>query len=330
MLRKVEKDQIANKVLSLLEKEGLSQNESKIVISHLLDGELSGHSSHGFYRVPGIVKSLRKNGASKTEMVIENQTPVSGLVNGSGHLGLVVAEYATKVAVEKAIASKIAIVGAYNYIGTTGSMGYYNRIAADKGYIALVVCNSSYAMPPWGGKKAILGTNPISISTPSTGDPIIADMATSAMSYGDLALAMQEGRKVPEGVVINEHGYPSHDPNDADNGAQLPMAGHKGYSLALMIEILAGPLVKAKAGRDAVPGSDGFLVIVIDPGIFTDRNQFFSHVDALKTELKSSPLAPGYDEILLPGEKSSRIRKQNKDAQYIEVQDSVIRAIEAL
>lgn len=119
MLRKVEKNQIANKVLSLLEKEGLSQNESKIVISHLLDGELSGHSSHGFYRVPGIVKSLRKNGASKTEMVIENQTPVSGLVNGSGHLGLVVAEYATKVAVEKAVASKIAIVGAYNYIGTT-------------------------------------------------------------------------------------------------------------------------------------------------------------------------------------------------------------------
>jgi len=330
MLRKIEKSYILKLALDSLETTGLPQREANIVLAHLVDSELSGNSSHGFFRLPEIVNSLRESGAAIAPIVVENQTPVSGLVNGAGHLGLCVAEFATNVAMEIARSCGLSIVGAKNYIGTTGSMGYYNRLVTNNGLIGLILCNSSPAVSPWGGKKAILGTNPISIGVPSSEEPIIADLATAVASYGDLAIAMADGLRIPEGVVINEYGFPSRDPKDAGTGAQLPIAAHKGYSLGLMIEILAGPLVGAKAGRDTVQGSDGFLALVIDPKIFTNKDQFLSQIDSLRNEIKHSPLAPGFDEILLPGENSNRNRKARKNAEYLQIHDFVIRKMEAL
>ena len=177
---------LASKVLT---KYGLSSDDAAAVISHLLDGELSGHSSHGFYRIPGIVRVLKNKGAGSL-ITKERETDVSCLVNGGGRLGLVVAKYSTDLAINKALKNRIGIVGAYNYVGTTGAMGYYTRCVAENNLIGIVMCNSEYAVAPWGGKKAILGTNPISISFPSSNEPIVADLATSAWSYGDLALAM--------------------------------------------------------------------------------------------------------------------------------------------
>ena len=317
---------LASKVLT---KYGLSSDDAAAVISHLLDGELSGHSSHGFYRIPGIVRVLKNKGAGSL-ITKERETDVSCLVNGGGRLGLVVAKYSTDLAINKALKNRIGIVGAYNYVGTTGAMGYYTRCVAENNLIGIVMCNSEYAVAPWGGKKAILGTNPISISFPSSNEPIVADLATSAWSYGDLALAMKEGRKIPEGIVIDKEGNPSTDPNDADNGCQLPMAGHKGYALGLAIELLAGPFVNAKGGREAVEGSDGFIEIVLSPDLFTSLSAFIPKVDAVVEEIKNSPKIPSSDEILLPGERSYRRRIENKDKGIIRISEAVIKDLEEL
>jgi len=330
MSLKIRITEIVGLASTALRRTGLDEDDIKIVLSHLLDGELSGHASHGFYRIPGIVRTLEKKGASTSNIALENETPFSVLVNGGGRLGLVVAQRATATVIRKAKASRIGIVGAYNYIGTTGAMGYYSREIVQEELIGIVICNSEYAMAPWGGMRAILGTNPISISIPTGHDPVVADLATSAWSYGDLAIAMKENRQIPYGIVLDKYGNPSTDPNDADNGCQLPMAGHKGYALGLAVEILAGPFVRAKTGREAVPGSDGFTVLAVDPSLFTPIQRFESEVSALINEIKNSPRAPGSTEILVPGERSSRTRARNKGAEFIELPDSVVADIKAL
>ena len=330
MSREIAIADIVDLASDVLRRHGLRNDEAAIVVAHLLDSELRGSASHGFYRIPGIVHALDKSASSAAEIAIERDTEISALVNGGGRLGLVAAHRAVELAMEKARARTMAVVGAYNYIGTTGAMGYYARRAADDDLVAIVLCNSEYAVAPTGGRQAILGTNPIAFGIPTSNAPIISDLATSAWSYGDLALAMQEGRRIPEGIVIDKDGKPSTDPHDADNGAQLPMAGHKGYALGLAIEVLAGPFVQAKAGRSRVPGSDGFLVMVIDPAIFGEAMMFRQKVSEFEDEIKSSPLAPGSGGILLPGERSEQTKEQNVGTGRLRISDSVLTAIEAL
>lgn len=330
MTRKIKIEQIVSLASNALKNNGLNDQDIVTVVSHLLDCELIGRSSHGFYRLPKIISAVQTHGISKKDITVENETTVIAMLNGGGRVGLVVAQKATETAIQKAKNSGIGVVGAYNYVGTTGAMGYYTREIANNNLIGVAVCNSEYAVAPWGGRDAILGTNPISISIPTGREPIVTDFATSAWSYGDLALAMKENRRIPEGIVLDKDGNPSTNPNDADNGCQLPMAGHKGYALGLAIEILAGPLVKAKAGKNAVSGSDGFFILVLNPSQFVPLSQFKSQVDLLIDEIKRSHLAPGAQEISIPGERSNRTRNQSQQSGIIEIMDSVLKEIESL
>lgn len=327
--RKIKIHEITELATKALLGSGLSQDDTMIVLEHLLDGELSGHPSHGFFRIPGIVRAAKKVGRPG-EISVEQETPFSALLNGGNRQGLVIALKGTELAIDKAQKAKFALVGGYNYVGTTGAMGYYTRKIANEGLIGIMICVSAEGVSPWGGAEMILGTNPISVSIPTEGAPIVADMATAAWSYGDLSLAMIEGRSIPEGIVLDKNGNPSTDPHDADNGSQLPMAQQKGYCLGLAVEILAGPFVRAKAGVKAVPGSDGFTILALAPGVFTPPDRFRSQVSALIDEIKNSQRRPGVDEIFYPGERSQRTRLKNKQSEYIEMVDEVIERVKAL
>jgi L-2-hydroxycarboxylate dehydrogenase (NAD+) len=308
---------------------GISEEDAIIIIAHLFDGELSGHPSHGFFRIPGIVNAAKK-APYPDEIKITKETAFSALLDGGMRQGLVVALDSTNIAIKKAKETKLAIVAGHNYVGTTGAMGYFTRKIADNGLIGVMIATSAEGVSPWGGTEMILGTNPISISIPRNGDPIVGDLATAAWSYGDLALAMLEGRHVPEGIVIDKDGNPSTNPHDADNGSQLPMAQHKGYVLGLAVEILAGPLIGAKAGVKAVKASDGFTMLALSPDVFVSADQFKTQVNALIDEIKSSQRRPGVDEILYPGEHSQKTRLANKNSEYIEILDQVVENVRTL
>jgi L-2-hydroxycarboxylate dehydrogenase (NAD+) len=312
-----------------LQKNGISHEDSKIIVNHLLDGELSGHASHGFFRIPGIIKAAQKAGATGA-IRIEQETPVSCLVDGGKRQGLVTALKGTEIAIEKAKQNKIAIVGGHNYVGTTGAMGYFVRIIADEGLIGFMIANSAEGVSPWGGAEMILGTNPICVGIPRMGNPIVSDLATSNWSYGDLSLAILEERRIPEGVVLDKDGNPSTDPHDADNGSQLPFGGHKGYALGLAVEILAGPFVGAKAGVKAAPGSDGFTIMAVSPALFVPSGLFKQQVNDLIGEIKASKKRPGVKEIYYPGEKSQRARDENRRSEYIDIVDQVIENVRKL
>lgn len=330
MYTKIKIEKIVEIARQALGKYGLSIEDIEIVISHLLQEELMGKSSHGFYRIPSIINNIKINGISHGEIKIEKDLEVNVLVNGSGRLGLIVAQEASKIAIERAKKFGVSLVGTKNYIGTTGAMGYYTRRIADSELIGIVICNSEYAVAPWGGKDAILGTNPISIGIPTSNSPIVIDFATSARTYGELMLAAKENKKIPTGIVLDKEGKASTNPNDANDGCQLPMAEHKGYGLGLAIEILAGILVGGKAGKNAVLGSDGFLVIAIKPDLFVSLSQFKLNTDLLIDEIKNSPLAQGFKEIRIPGESSYKNYVNNKKSGYIEVLDSVIEEMKLL
>lgn len=311
---------------TILLKYGLNKNDAAIIASHLLEEELMGKSSHGFFRLSGIVKAL--HGIEKfSEPYIEKQDGFSSLINGANHLGLIAAQNACTYARDKATQSGIALVGVNNYVGTTGAMGYYTRHLADDNLIGICICTSEYAVAPWGGKDAIFGTNPISVGIPTGSDPIVVDLATSARTYGELMLAVKENKRIPEGIVLDDMGMPSTDPNDANNGCILPMAEHKGYCLALAIEILSGIFIGSKAGKNAVVGSDGMLFIVFKPDIFVSLAQFLNQTDRLVEEITNSALAYGFTNIRIPGKESYQAYKANQRKTDIAINDEVLKEI---
>lgn len=301
---------------------GVNSEDIGTIVDHLLDGELGGHPSHGFYRIPSIINAINSGGVRKQPEIVDESSN-STLICGHNTPGLVVALKATDTAIAKAKDNLVAVVGANTYIGTTGAMGYYTRRIADNNLIGIMMANSEASIPAWGGKQPIFGTNPISIAIPSQNEPIVADLASSTWSYGDIALAMKESRELPLGVVLDVDGNDSTDPNDADTGSMLPFGGHKGYALALAFELLAGPLVKAKAGAYAVQGSDGLLIIALNPSMFVSVEQFKEQVSSLIVEIKASAKRPGVTQIFYPGERSHIKRQESQQMGYIELLDQV-------
>jgi len=329
MKTNINKAELVSMVEGILLENGLSQKETTMVISHLLEEELMGKASHGFYRLPGIVKVLR-NSKSLGVPFVDKENSFSFLFNGSGHLGLAVAQLACDQAKDRAKSTGIALVGVTNYVGTTGAMGYYTRQIAADNLIGICFCTSEYAVAPWGGKDPILGTNPISIGLPSGVTPIVIDFSTAARTYGELMLAVKEKKRVTEGIVLDSNGMSSTDPNDANNGCQLPMAEHKGYGLGLAIEVLSGIFIGAKAGRTAVIGSDGMLFIVFKPDFFVSISQFMSNTECLINEITNSALAYGFSQIRIPGHASWQTYNENKCKTDILINDEVLEEIRDL
>lgn len=313
---------------AVLYKHGVSAEDAKIVTDHLLENELSGRSSHGFYKIPGTVRAIQESG-TRGEITFENETSNSVLINGNKNLGLVVTNRAVKLLIEKLTSSGIVIIGGSNYAGTTGTMGSFTRRIAESGNIGVMMANTDPCIPAWGSSQPLLGTNPVSVGFPSLNEPIIVDIASSQRSWGDLAIAALEGRQIPEGIVINKDGGTSTDPRDAKYG-MLPFGAHKGYGLAMMIELLAGPLVNAKAGKKNFSVEDGFLMLGIRPDIFTPPDQFESRTSDLIDQIRASKKLPNVDEILIPGERSRSKWKQNRSKTHIEIVPEVFEKIKTL
>ena len=201
-------------------------------------------------------------------------------------------------------------------------------------------------MAPYGAAEGKLGNNPISIAAPA-GDgrpPIVLDMALSTVSRGAIKLAELNGRPIPEGWAMDADGNPTTDPAAALAGALLPLGGHKGSGLAIAVEALTAALAGAEisprlvntgltggAGAGSAPpaAGAGYLVIAIDPDRFAGHDTFVSRLGDLRDELKAARLAPGFDELLVPGEPEHR-RELAARAEGIELPSVTVEALEAL
>jgi L-2-hydroxycarboxylate dehydrogenase (NAD+) len=271
-------------------------------------GDLYGFASHGVMRIPRIQVGIDAGThVPSARPTVVRDGPATALIDGNSALGVAVALVAMRTAIAKAREVGIGAVGVVNG-NHFGMAGYYVRLAAAERMIGLTFCNGAPGMAAFGGKRAVLGTNPIAMGAPTRGRPIALDFSPASVVRGRTLEAQRKGEQLPEGVAVDRDGRPTTDPTAALDGAFLPYGGpqaYKTYGLALMVDILCGPLMGAAFG-DGVTGSadttvdcnKGDLHVAIDIGRFRDYDAFLDDIDELVRMVKDSG-----DAVLLPGER---------------------------
>lgn len=313
-------DDVRASLVSGFAASGLAPADAGRIADHFIAAEASGVSTHGIERAALTLDSVRRTGGGAAPVVTSMSETVA-LIDGRKNQGVLVGQRCADEAIERAHRHGAAMVAGTRFCGSTGVLGYFTEQAARAGLVAVAMCSSEASVAPAGGIDPILGTNPLALSFPASPDPVTIDIATAAISYGALRLLLRRGEPAPPGTVIAADGSPSVDPADADTGAQLPMAGHKGYGLGLLIELLAGPFIGAKAGRTAVPGGDGLLFAAMQVDRFRPAGDVAADVAALLDELHRSRPAQAGTPVAVPGEGSARRRRQAAERGWIEVAD---------
>jgi L-2-hydroxycarboxylate dehydrogenase (NAD+) len=227
---------------------------------------------------------------------------------------------ATELAIEKAHASGLAVVGTVRS-NHAGAAGLYPAMAAAQGLVGMyfAVANAN-GMPPWGGNSAILGTNPIAVAVPAEqGRPFLLDIATTTASHGTIKVAKQAGEQLPVGWVVDPDGAPITDPDRADDGFLVPIGGYKGSGLNIAIGLLAGVLNGAAFGRSVVdhrvdlttPTNTGQLLIVFRADLFRPLETVLGDISAQLTELRTSGSRDGRP-LRLPGDRAAEVLVENQ------------------
>jgi uncharacterized oxidoreductase len=284
--------------------------EAERVGHYLVEANLVGHDSHGVIRVASYVEWLR------TGKVLANQTPTAVLDTGSlavldGHFGLgqTIGESAVKLGIEKTRAGGVAIVALRN-CGHLGRIGDWPALAAEANLISLHFVNTSGAgnlMAPYGAIDRRLSANPIAAGVPRAGTwPIIVDISTSAIAEGKIRVALNSGKRVPPGSIIDSEGQPIDDPRifyGPPPGAILPFGAHKGYGLGVLA-----------------------LSIYVDPDRFAEADVFQAEVKRFIDYVKSARPASPDGKVLIPGEVEA-LSRQRKLAEGIELDDTTWRQL---
>lgn len=299
---------------------GLPEADVQTVASLMAEADLQGSYGHGVFRLAQYVKRIRCGGINvQPNIRIEREKPGTALLDGDNALGHLVVSRAVEIAADKARATGVAWVG-MRMSNHAGPASLYVRALAERNLVGIyyAVGNANH-LPPWGGMDLLLSTNPVAVAFPRghQTDPIVLDMATTVAAYGKVKAKARSGEMMPEGWMIDRQGQALLDPRRAAEGFLLPIGGHKGYGLALMIGLLAGSLNGASMGSEVIDfnadsqslTNTGQVVCAIDPEAFGDIDALRTRVDKLAAEIRASAKLPDTDRIWLPGEQS-QLRRQ--------------------
>jgi uncharacterized oxidoreductase len=301
----------------------------------LVRANLRGHDSHGVIRVPQYVASWKKGESDpRAEPTVVQEGPATALIDGRKGFGQIVAKRGMEVAMEKAAAIGVAAVGVHNS-NHIGRLADYTEMALERDMLAMLFVNAGGAgqrMAPWGGRAPRLSTNPLAFACPTGGAvPMSFDVATTVAAEGKVRVKRNRKEQTPPGWLIDADGKPTTDPNalyGKPEGSILPVGGHKGYSLALMVEVLGGILARAGYSRENPgPVLNGICMIVMDIARFVSPQTFRAELDDLIRYLKTSPPVPGGGEVLYPGEPEARTEMERRQ-KGIFVEDETWRQIE--
>ncbi len=291
-----------------LQRIGYSAAEAQVITAHLVASELDGYAPLGLTRILTIAESPRTR-EPRTPVRIVHETPVSALIDGGNYVGFYAIHRATQIAIEKARASRFALVGVHNSF-LSGRNAYYLEMIARAGFVGIHLACGQPVVAPLGGAAPALGTNPLAFGLPNDPQPLIFDMGTSAVTHGEVVLASRLQQALPAGVAIDAAGQPTRDPVAALKGAILPFGGHKGYGLSLMIQAM-GLLAGAALPRGNVQDF-AFLFVLFDPGLLVPPEQFRQHLTELIERVRATPRQPGVEEIRIPSERAFRGRERRR------------------
>ena len=296
---------------------GASQDDASWVAQLLVRANLCGHDSHGIIRIPQYFQACRRDQIRpEARPGIEKEGHTTARINGHRAFGQVTGRLVAEVAVAKASANGIGAVGAFD-CNHVGRLADYVEWAANRGMVAFAFandCGANQVVAPFGGLEGRLSTNPLAIAVPARPFPLCLDIATSMVALGKVAVRRNQGHPLPIGWVQDADGNPSTDPNSLDSsppGTLLPMAGYKGYGLAVMVEILAGILTGAGFSQEELgPDLQGFFLLAFQMSDFAEKEAFFSQVGYLGRYLKSSRRQNPFGEIMVPGEQEWRTAEE--------------------
>ena len=298
---------------------GMPEADARLVADTLVQADLWGHQSHGVLRLGWYLDRIR-TGVMQPVTTPEFVVDAGAITVMDGHdgVGQVLAMRATHEAIKRARAHGIGAVAVRNS-NHFGTCMYYTRRVAAAGCVAMLTSNGGPAMAPWGGRTKIIGTNPWSVAAPvGTRAPFVVDMAATGVARGKIYLARNKHLPIPLGWAINQAGEPTTDPQEAIDGIILPMAEHKGYAIAAMVDLLSGVLTGSgflsavhSPYQTAEQSHCGHLLLAMDIAKFQPLEQFTARMEAFVDEIKAVPLAKGFDEVFYPGE-----IEENNDAQF--------------
>lgn len=288
---------------------GLPSQDATLVADTLVQADLWGHPSHGVLRLFWYALRLESGAMSPvTEPEITGKGALLTM-DGKDGVGHVVAEAAMRRAIEAAKAHGIGAVSV-RHSGHFGTAMYYTRMAAREGCIGFLATNASPAMAPWGGMDKRLGTNPWSWAAPAGRYPtMMLDIANTAVARGKLYAAKAKGETIPEGWAMDTDGRMTTDPAAGIAGTILPMAGHKGYAIGFVTDMLSGVLSGSAFGTGVTGPYEpegrsgaGHLAIAIDIAAARPLAEFEADMERLIAGMKSARAAPGAPGIFYPGE----------------------------
>lgn len=320
---------------------GSPDEEARLMSRYLINANLMGHDSHGVIRIPQYLTNVKQGGCVPgAPLDVVQETPATAVFNANWGYGQVATTRAMEVAVEKAATQAVSSVGIHN-CNHIGRLGEYTLLATKRDMIGIVTVNghgTGHIVVPYGGAEGRMVTNPISVGIP-TGqrEPIVLDMATSVVAEGKVRVKRNRQEPTPEGWLVDNKGVPTTDPADlytSPRGALLPLggliAGHKGYGLSLVVEILSGALTRAGCAQSDVSrgGANGVFILVLNIAAFTPVEDFKQEVDQFTAYVKSARPMEGFPEVLLPGEPEAR-EQERRSAEGVVVDDETWRQIVA-
>jgi len=300
--------------VEMVQASGASKQQSEVVTDVLISGSLRGIDSHGVRMLPYFTEQR----AMGTMSVIR-ETKATAVLDAANVWGPVSAERGMRVAIEKAAETGLGCCTIVNGDWIT-NLFYYSAMALERDMVGMVFVRDNTCCSPWGGTVPVTGTDPISIAIPAgKANPIVMDFATTAVAQGHVRTLILEEKPIPEGWLIDRRGNPVYgnilnlqniDEFWEKGGSLLPFGTYKGYALNLAIGVLGGALNGTGTGTRGI--GQGVTVLAMDVSAFIPAGEFKQEIDRLVQEIKSNPVRPGFEEVLLPGELEYRSMVKRK------------------
>lgn len=312
--------------IDVLSRHGLPSDHAAIVADHLVDAAGAGHAFAGLPRVLAVIEHLKDFPAGKP-ITVTQKTRNSAVIDGAQNNGYVTSLIGIDKAIELARETGVGIVS-INNTWFSGRLAYYVERAARAGFIALHTASTQARVAPAGGIDRVFGTNPVAFAFPVEPEPLVIDFGTGMTTWGNVLLRRKLGQPLDPDSAVDKDGNPTLDPAEALLGAFLPWGGHRGYGLALVVQVLA-VLSGGKIVASDVPDS-GFFFLVVDPELLLPAEEFREKVGELVAHIEASRPAPGVSRVRVPGKGSLEKRRKAEARGTIEVDEAVYETLVSL
>lgn len=308
----VDEQRLKSFVRSVLARSRVPGDDAAIAADAMVRADMRGVHTHGVWYLPVYVDMLRGGAiAAEPRISILSDSPAAAVLDADCALGHVAAIKASEIAASKAHEIGVGMVAVRNS-NHFGAAGYYTLRLAEEGLISVVTANGPPVMAAPGAAAKTICNQPISYGVPGVdgGAPLVLDIAMSTVAVTRIRQFQQRGEPIPEGWLLNQAGQPTTDPADLAAGFLAPMAGHKGWGLALLVEVLAGVLSGAGIMTECLrhldapdrPNRIGHFVLALDPTQFLAPKDFRLRMLNMLGQIAGAVRAPGVDRILVPGQ----------------------------